>query len=77
MRTGYSLLVDEYVDASLAEPIDCDALRICCPVCQEPVVLDAEAGAPCLRHAAPLFPYFEEQCESLSSKSSSVASNGV
>lgn len=68
MRTAYSLLVDEYVDASLAEPIDCEALHICCPLCQEPVVLEAESGAKCFRHAAPLIPSFEAECESLSSE---------
>jgi len=68
MRTGYSLLVDEYVDANLAEPVDCDALRICCPVCQEPVVLEAEVRTPCFRHATPLFPCFEAECESRSSE---------
>jgi hypothetical protein len=26
IRTGYSLLVDQYVDANLAEPAICDAL---------------------------------------------------
>lgn len=67
MRTGYSLLVDEYVDANLAEPDDCNALRICCPVCQERVVLEAGAGAPNFRHAAPLFPCFEAECESRAS----------
>lgn len=64
MRTGYSLLVDEYVDANLAEPADCDALRIRCPVCHEPVALETEVGAPTFRHAAPLFPCFEAECES-------------
>jgi hypothetical protein len=64
MRTGYSLLIDEYVDANLAEPTDCDALRIRCPVCQERVVLETEAGVPCFRHAASLFPCFDAECES-------------
>jgi len=54
MRSGYSLLVDEYVDATLAEPADCDELRIRCPVCLERVVLETEVGAPCFRQAAPL-----------------------
>jgi hypothetical protein len=64
VRAGYSLHVDEYVDATLAEPADCDALRIRCPVCQEHVVLETEVGAPCFRRAAPLFPCFEAECES-------------
>jgi hypothetical protein len=68
MRTGYSFLVDEYVDASLAEPVDCDALGICCPVCQERLVLEAEVQTPCFRHAVPLFPSFEADCESRSSE---------
>jgi hypothetical protein len=63
MRTGYSLLVDEYVDVNLAEPDDCDALRICCPVCERPVMLEADAGVPCFRHAVPQFPYFDSECE--------------
>jgi hypothetical protein len=49
MKTGYSLLVDECVDVNLAEPVDCDALRVCCHVCQERVVLEAEVGAPSFR----------------------------
>ena len=64
MRTGYSLLVDGYVDANLVEPTDCDALRIHCPICQERVVLETEVDAPSFRHAAPLFPCFEAECES-------------
>jgi hypothetical protein len=68
MRTGYSLLVDEYVDANLAEPVDCKVLRICCPVCQEKVVLETEVGKPRFRHAAPKFPSFEAECESRSSE---------
>lgn len=67
MRTGYSLLIDEYVDAALAEPADCDALRICCPVCREPVAQETEAGAPRFRHVAPQFPFFEAECESRAS----------
>ncbi len=39
VRTGYSLLIDEYVDATLAAPVDRDALRICCPVYEETVVI--------------------------------------
>ena len=66
MKTGYSLLVDEYVEANLAESADCEALRICCPLCQESLVLETEAGARCFQHANASFAARVAECESYS-----------
>jgi hypothetical protein len=64
MKAGYSLLIDEYVDVNMAEPPDCDRLRICCPVCLEPVALAADSGAPTFRHAVPTAATQQSKCES-------------
>lgn len=64
MKTGYSLLVDEYVEANLAESADCDALRICCPLCQQSVVLETEAGTSRFQHAASSIAGRVGDCES-------------
>ena len=50
MEIGYSLLIDEYVDAGLVEPTDLDALRIVCPVCQQTVTLGVDSEEPAFRH---------------------------
>lgn len=52
MKVGYSLLIDEYVDACLVEPSDLDALRIVCPVCQQTLTLGADSDDPTFRHTA-------------------------
>lgn len=52
MKVGYSLLIDEYVDADLVEPTDLDALRIVCAVCQQTLTLGADSEEPTFRHTA-------------------------
>jgi hypothetical protein len=51
MKVGYSLLIDEYVDADLVEPTDLVALRIVCPVCQQTLTLGTDSEEPAFRHA--------------------------
>lgn len=52
----------------MAEPADCEALRICCPLCQESVVLETEAGARCFHHAAVSIAGQVADCESYSAR---------
>ena len=63
MKIGYSLLIDEYVDASVLEQADCELLRICCPVCFEPVDLAQSANGLVLCHTASLLFDGDAQCE--------------
>jgi len=37
MKTGYSMILGEYIDASLLSHRDCEPFQIVCPVCREPV----------------------------------------
>ena len=39
MHYGYSLAINEYVDANRLEPADCGLLKACCPACKQPVSL--------------------------------------
>ena len=50
MLFGYSLVIDEYVDANQLEPADCDLLKVCCPVCMNPVSLIRVDGRADLSH---------------------------
>ena len=40
------------MDANLAQEADCYALRLCCPVCRELIVVGTDAATPSFRHAA-------------------------
>lgn len=37
MKTGYSILLGEYVDAEVLEYRDCEPFQVVCPVCSEPL----------------------------------------
>ena len=37
MKTGYSLLLGEYVDAQKVNYVDCKQFQIVCPICKEPI----------------------------------------
>lgn len=43
MKTGYSILLGEYVDAEVLEYRDCEPFQIVCPVCSEPLFKVARA----------------------------------
>ena len=37
MKTGYSMLLGEYVDSEAINYTDCKSFQIVCPICREPV----------------------------------------
>lgn len=53
MLFGYSLAIDEYIEASCLQPADCNLLEVCCPVCMKPVVLLDGNGRNSLAHLQP------------------------
>jgi hypothetical protein len=50
MLFGYSLEIDEYVEANRLQPADCHLLKLCCPVCLKPVGLIEVDGHDSLTH---------------------------
>lgn len=63
MKVGYSLLIDEYVDAGLVEPPDLGVLRIVCPVCQQTLALGTDSEEPEFRHTAAVDRAHTSRCE--------------
>ncbi len=55
MLFGYSLALNEYVDANRLEPNDCGLLKVCCPACKQPVSLLEVNGHRSLAHVQPFF----------------------
>ncbi len=55
MHYGYSLAINEYVDANRLEPADCGLLKVCCPACKQPVSLLETDGHRSLTHVQPFF----------------------
>ena len=55
MHYGYSLSINEYVDANRLEPADCGLLKVCCPACKQPVSLLETDGHRSLTHVQPFF----------------------
>ena len=55
MHYGYSLAINEYVDANRLEPADCGLLKACCPACKQPVSLLETDGHRSLTHVQPFF----------------------
>ena len=55
MHFGYSLAINEYVDANRLEPNDCGLLKVCCPACKQPVGLLEVNGHRLLAHVQPFF----------------------
>lgn len=37
MKTGYSMLLGEYIDAEVISYTDCKSFQIVCPICREPI----------------------------------------
>jgi hypothetical protein len=64
MLFGYSLIIDEYVDANRLKPTDCDLLKVRCAVCTKPVTLIVEDGHISLAHIQAVFDDPACQCES-------------
>lgn len=71
MHIGYSLLIDEYVNANQVEPDDCELLRIACPVCMKPVELARNHGKAALSHQFPKGGKTNPLCENSVSEFSS------
>lgn len=55
MLFGYSLAINEYVDANRLEHADCGLLKVCCPACKQPVSLLETDGHRSLTHVQPFF----------------------
>jgi hypothetical protein len=64
VNIGYSLLIDEYIDANQLEPADCELLKVCCPVCLKPVERIQPGRSAALSHVAPAEQQASTPCES-------------
>jgi hypothetical protein len=55
MLFGYSLAINEYVDANRLEAADCGLLKVHCPACKQPVSVLEGNGHRSLAHVQPFF----------------------